>query len=273
MSTITLIQDAAGPRGPRAIEVEVVPGGVLGFDSQGVPVSVVATPEGIGADPAGTGTQAAAAAVAGHNESPVSHRNLLPIYIHPGTNVVTGSGSAYSELGFLLLETGATANSCVGNFASPTMLVCRQIGGGPSAITTGLPFTLVMRFGYDSGTTANTLYRFGFGKEPSAFGRSDESFGVEIVGLRPRLWANHLGVEIESIALEDAPSTSATYTLNVVPGTTTDRLELYINGASVCVLETPRISQVPPQSILGMELSNGADAVRRAIMVGFVGAK
>ena len=61
MSTITIIQDASGPKGPRAVDVTVTPNTVLGFGPQGDPVAVEVTPAGVGAEPAG----AAAAAVAG----------------------------------------------------------------------------------------------------------------------------------------------------------------------------------------------------------------
>ena len=41
MSTINIITDSAGPKGPRSVDVEVAPNSVLAFDAQGEPVSLV----------------------------------------------------------------------------------------------------------------------------------------------------------------------------------------------------------------------------------------
>lgn len=77
MNTITLIQDVDGPRGPRAVDVEVAPNTVLGFDAQGAPAAVAPTtgitPASIGAEtPAGAQAKAADA-VAGHDASAGAH--------------------------------------------------------------------------------------------------------------------------------------------------------------------------------------------------------
>ena len=85
MNTITLIQDVDGPRGPRAVDVEVAPNTVLGFDAQGAPAAVAPTtgitPASIGAEtPAGAQAKAAAA-VAGHNSDPAAHGDGLDVLV------------------------------------------------------------------------------------------------------------------------------------------------------------------------------------------------
>lgn len=104
MSTITIIQDASGPKGPRAVDVTVTPNTVLGFGPQGDPVAVEVTPAGIGAEPAG----AASAAVAGLDISRFDRRVVMLDEFRSDRVVIGGRFTKVADAGSIAIIDGGS---------------------------------------------------------------------------------------------------------------------------------------------------------------------
>ena len=212
---------------------------------------------------------ASVSALSAHNVDVNAHNGpWSQISFNNSINILTASATANAAEGWATTQTGAISGSTALCVISDGYAPRCQVGSLDSEINTGRPFRFAIRFNHITTASAQTTAHIGFGKiSTSVFGRTLDSFGVEIVNTNICLYATTSGSDLIDVSSLSAIPTMYQEVLGeIIPGTITDTIQLFNAGELIARVDTPRFETSLLSSPF-IEIANGEDVVDRQIKV------